>query len=84
MEAINNANNKERQMNLKLTKLMEQPAYTYKGVVYTDGIKEQSLSIIPKTTSDSTLNAKCQFKKCLFKVEMQAECKWTMYHKEML
>lgn len=44
--------------------------YTYKGIVYSDGILSKNLTVIPVDSEEDTINAKCQFKKCLFSVEI--------------
>ena len=71
-------------MNSKLTKLLEHPEYTYKGMVYADGIKDNQLFILPKNTPHGTKNGKCQFKKCLFRVEMKGECRYAQQEKEIV
>ena len=46
-------------MNSKLAKLMAEPEYTYKGMVYADGIKDNQLLILPKKTKKGSFNGKC-------------------------
>jgi hypothetical protein len=70
-------------MNSKLGKLRADPKYTYKGMVYADGIKDKQLSIYPKVTDEGTNNAKCQFKKCLFRVEVRAEYKYACQDRDI-
>ena len=74
----------DRKENIKLQKLIESPAYVYKGMVYSDGILEKSLNVIPKDSLDDTKNAKCQFMKCLFRVEIFDNCTFHMLHRKQV
>lgn len=73
-----------RKERVKLQKLIEKPEHVYKGMVYSDGILDKSLKIIPKESEDDTLNAKCQFKKCLFRVEIFDNCTYHMLYKKQV
>lgn len=44
-------------MNLKLAKLIDDPIFTYKGVMYCEGINNLNLEILPKRTPEDTQNA---------------------------
>ena len=43
----------------KLTRVIADPQYVYKGMVYSDGILDQHLKVIPKNPQADTFNAKC-------------------------
>ena len=58
----------------KLNKLTEEAVYKYKGFLCSEGIQDTSVKLIPKKTEVGTMNAFCQFKKCLFRVEYQSDC----------
>ena len=50
-------------------------------MVYSDGILDKNLLVIPKVTERDTTNAKCQFRKCLFRVEIFDNCTYHMQHR---
>ena len=64
----------DRKENVKLQRLIEHPLYTYKGIVYSDGILSKNLKVIPVESIEDTINAKCQFRKCVFRVEIFDNC----------
>lgn len=45
------------QASLKLSQLVQNPDFVYKGCVYSEGIRDYSLKIIPKSTLESSMNA---------------------------
>ena len=49
----------ERKAQQVLQKLIEPPQYTYKGIVFSDGILDKNVKIIPKQSVENTINAKC-------------------------
>ena len=49
----------ESKMHAKLSRVIYEPKYTYKGMVYSDGIIDRNLKIIPKKPLADTFNAKC-------------------------
>lgn len=51
-------------------------------MLYSDGILDKNLKIIPKESVEDTINAKCQFKKCLFRVEIFDNCSYHMLHRK--
>ena len=53
-------------------------------MAYSDGILDKNVAVIPRDSEDSTLNAKCQFKKCLFRVEVYDKCASHMLHREQV
>ena len=61
---------------MKLMKLIDKPQYTYEGMVYSDGILDHTVRVIPKLSYSNTFSAKCQFKKCLFRVEIFDKCEY--------
>jgi hypothetical protein len=46
-----------KMMNLKLAKLIDDPIFTYKGVMYCEGVNNLNLEILPKRTPEDTQNA---------------------------
>ena len=56
----------------------------YKGIAYSDGILDKNVKIIPKQSEENTINAKCQFKKCLFRVEIFDNCTYHMLYKKQV
>jgi hypothetical protein len=54
---------------MALAKVIDDPNFTYKGVVSCEGINNLSLQVLPKKTDENTNNAMAQFQKCLFYVE---------------
>ena len=73
-EAQQVIDDKERKENIKLQQLIEKPLYVYKGMIFSDGILSKNLKVIPVKGLDDTINAKCQFKKCIFSVEIFDNC----------
>ena len=54
---------------LKLNRIIDDPLFTYKGVVMCEGINNLNLQVLPKVIEEDTQNATSQFLKCLFCVE---------------
>jgi len=59
-------------MNMRLNKLIDEPNFNYKGVIYCEGITNLNLEVLPKRTPEDTQNAVAKFKKCIFVVENAA------------
>ena len=73
-----------RKEQTKLQRLIVKPLYSYKGMIYSDGILDKDLKIIPKQSEENTINAKCQFKKCLFRVEIFDNCTFHMLYRKQV
>lgn len=52
--------------------------------MYSDGILDKQLNVIPKDSVEDTINAKCQFMKCLFRVEIFDNCTYHMLHRKQV
>jgi hypothetical protein len=52
---------------------LAQPDFTYKGVLYTDGVTDQGIKVIPQVNELSQNGANC-FKQCLFRIEIKQDC----------
>lgn len=57
-----------------MARLVENPVFTYKGIVYGDDVVSDALTIIPKKAQGSVKNAAAQFAHCLFTVEIFDRC----------
>ena len=60
---------KTKQINMRLTKLIDDPVFIYKGVLYCEGLNNFNIQTLPKRTPEDTQNAMSQFTKCTFIVE---------------
>ena len=60
---------KEKLINLRLSKIIDDPVFVYKGVLYCEGLNNFNLQVLPKRTPEDTQNAMAQFTKCTFVVE---------------
>lgn len=60
---------KTKQINMRLAKLIDDPVFVYKGVLYCEGLNNFNLQTLPKRTPEDTQNAMSQFTKCTFIVE---------------
>ena len=72
------------QASLKLSQLVQNPDFVYKGCVYSEGIRDYSVKIIPKSTLESSMNALAQFKKCIFLVEPQAQANFAFEYRKIV
>jgi hypothetical protein len=45
---------KEKLMNMKLNKLIDEPNFNYKGIIYCEGITNLNLEVLPKRTPEDT------------------------------
>jgi hypothetical protein len=54
-------------------KILDEPDFVYRGMLYSDGITDSNLKVIPSQTEGS-MSASNMFKQCLFMVEIQQEC----------
>jgi len=60
---------KEKLINMRLSKIIDEPVFVYKGVLYCEGLNNMNLQVLPKRTPEDTQNAMSQFTKCTFIVE---------------
>ena len=74
----------ERKRNRKLKKLIDKPRYVYKGVVFSDGILDKDVFLVPEQSFSNTQNAKCQFKKCLFRIDIFDKCKYHVLYRQQI
>ena len=65
---------KDAKRDEKLTKVIADPEYIYKGMVFSDGILDRTLKVIPLNPVSDTFNATCQFQRCLFRIEVFDKC----------
>ena len=65
---------KDAKRDEKLTKVIADPEYIYRGMVFSDGILDRTLKVIPKDPARDTYNATCQFQRCLFRIEVFDKC----------
>ena len=68
-----------RQTSVKLNKIIDEPNFTFKGMITCESINNLNLQVIPKRTQENTNNAIVQFKKCLFIVEN----KYRIHYKQL-
>jgi len=61
---------KDEIQKMKLAKQIQEPLYEYNGILFCDGIIDNFAQFLPKTTDTGTHNGSCQFKKCLFRIEV--------------
>lgn len=62
---------------------LEHPDYTYKGILYSDGVTDQGIKVIPH--SNDSLQSACNlFKMCLFRIEVQQNCMFNMRARKLL
>ena len=52
---------------------LKEPDHIYRGFLYSDGVTDQGIKVIPYNTSQSQ-NAANLFKQCLFRIEIQQNC----------
>ena len=57
----------------KQVRHLEQPDFIYKGFLYSDGITDQGVKVIPKN-NNLAQNADSKFKQCLFRIEIKQSC----------
>ena len=57
----------------KQPRILESPDFKYKGLLYSDGITDKNIKILP-ATNDTSQNASNMFKQCIFKIEIQQDC----------
>lgn len=73
----NAANQAQSQSDLnksaKVSRLLGKPDYTYRGMVFSDGIIDSNMKVVPLQTEESQ-NATNMFRQCLFMVEIEQEC----------
>ena len=60
-EGIAEEDLKDAKRDEKLTKVIADPEYIYKGMVFSDGILDKTLKVIPQNPVTDTFNATCQF-----------------------
>lgn len=59
-----------------MSKIIDEPVFTYKGAVSSEGIVDLTVKVIPKILPEDTNNAMAQFTKCLFLVENKASIRF--------
>jgi hypothetical protein len=50
-----------------------EPDYRYKGLLYSDGVTDKGMKMIPQTAYNSQ-SASTLFKQCLFRLEVVQDC----------
>jgi hypothetical protein len=48
---------KTKQINMRLAKLIDEPVFIYKGILYCEGLNNFNLQTLPKRTPEDTQNA---------------------------
>lgn len=56
-----------------MSRLLGKPDYTYRGMVFSDGIIDSNMKVVPLQTEESQ-NATNMFRQCLFMIEIEQEC----------
>jgi hypothetical protein len=57
----------------KQTRSLEEPDFKYRGLLFSDGVTDQGIKVLPKR-NDKTSNASSLFKQCLFRIEIKQGC----------
>ena len=68
---------------MKKLRNLAQPDFVYKGMLYTDGVTDQGIKIIPQVNELSQNGSNC-FKQCLFRIEIMQDCGANKKERELL
>lgn len=71
-EADRRFEEKTKSVNQMLSKIIDEPVFTFKGAVSSEGVTDLSVKVIPKIIEENTDHAMAQFTKCLFVIENKA------------
>jgi hypothetical protein len=68
-----------------LDKITDEPVFTFKGAISSEGVTDLSVRVIPKIIEENTNHALAQFTKCLFVIENKASINYKklIYDKTM-
>ena len=70
---LHKALSKSKVTSNKTKRNLDEPDYVYKGILYSDGVTDRGIKIIPQK-SNAVQNASNLFKQCLFRVEVMQNC----------
>ena len=57
----------------KPQRVLDDPDFKYKGLLYSDGVTDIGVKVLPKR-NEMTNNASSMFKQCLFRIEIKQGC----------
>lgn len=63
----------EFKKNEKSKRVLDDPDFKYKGLLYSDGVTDIGIKVLPKR-NEMTNNASSLFKQCLFRLEIKQGC----------
>lgn len=72
-----------RQQEMRKLRNLAQPDFIYKGVLYTDGVTDQGIKVIPQVNELSQNGTNC-FKQCLFRIEIKQDCSANQKQRELI